>query len=113
MKKVIALILAIITAFSVCVVAFAEDKAPAENTTSVTEATEEQFNPMDLPAWLIPVALKVGKIALKIAKVFVKIAMAFGLIKTSDIVEKITDFINGLQKPETKPNDTLPAAAAA
>lgn len=112
MKKVIALILAIITAFSVCVVAFAADEAPAE-TTAAVETTEEQFNPMDLPAWLIPVALKVGKIALKIAKVFVKIGMAFGLIKTSDIVAKITDFINGLQKPETKPETTSTAAAAA
>ena len=66
MKKVIALVLAIIMTFSIGVVAFAEDEAPAEPTTVVEETTEEQFDPMKLPAWLIPVALKLGKIALKL-----------------------------------------------
>ncbi len=112
MKKVIALILAIITAFSVCVVAFAADEAPAE-TAAAVEATEEEFNPMDLPVWLIPVALKVGKIALKLAKVFVKIAAAFGIIDTGDIIAKITDFINGIQKPDTTPETTTTTTAAA
>ena len=67
---------------------------------------------MDLPVWLIPVALKVGKIALKIAKVFVKIATIFGIIDSGDIVEKITDFINGLQKPDTTPETTTAVVAA-
>ena len=39
MKKVIALVLAIIMTFSIGVVAFAEDEAPAEPTTVVEETT--------------------------------------------------------------------------
>lgn len=112
MKKVIALVLAIIMTFSIGVVAFAEDEAPAEPATTVEESTEEQFNPMDLPVWIIPVALKLGKIALKLAKVFVKIATVFGIIDSGDIVEKITDFINGLQNPETTPETTAAAVVA-
>lgn len=112
MKKVIALILAIIMTLSIGVVAFAADETPAEPTTTATETGDEEFNPMDLPAWLIPVALKLGKIALKIAKVFVKIATAFGIINSGDIIEKITDFINGIQKPDTKPEATTAPQAA-
>ena len=112
MKKVIALVLAIIMTFSIGVVAFAEDEAPAEPTTVVEETTEEQFDPMKLPAWLIPVALKVGKIALKIAKVFVKIATIFGIIDSGDLVEKITSFIDGLQKPDTTPETATKVVAA-
>lgn len=112
MKKVIALVLAIIMTFSIGVVAFAEDEAPAEPTTVVEETTEEQFDPMKLPAWLIPVALKLGKIALKLAKVFVKIATVFGIIDSGDLVEKITSFIEGLQKPETTPETATTVVAA-
>ena len=112
MKKVIALVLAIIMTFSIGVVAFAEDEAPAEPTTVVEEATEEQFDPMKLPAWLIPVALKLGKIALKLAKVFVKIATVFGILDSGDLVEKITSFIEGLQKPETTPETATTVVAA-
>ena len=112
MKKVIALVLAIIMTLSIGVVAFAADEAPAEPATTVEETTEEQFDPMKLPAWLIPVALKLGKIALKLAKVFVKIATVFGIIDSGDLVAKITDFINGLQKPDTTPETTTAVVAA-
>ena len=112
MKKVIALVLAIILTFSIGVVAFAEDEAPAEPTTVVEETTEEQFDPMKLPAWLIPVALKLGKIALKLAKVFAKIATIFGILDSGDLVEKITSFIEGLQKPETAPETATTVVAA-
>ena len=112
MKKVIALVLAIIMTFSIGVVAFAEDEAPAEPTTVVEETTEEQFDLMKLPAWLIPVALKVAKIALKLAKVFVKIATIFGILDSGDLVEKITSFIDGLQKPDTTPETATKVVAA-
>ena len=112
MKKVIALVLAIIMTFSIGVVAFAEDEAPAEPTTVVEETTEEQFDPMKLPAWLIPVALKLGKIALKLAKVFVKIVTVFVIIDSSDLVANIPDFISGLQKPETTPETATTVVAA-
>lgn len=111
MKKVIALVLAMIMLFSTGMVAFAADaEAPAEPTTA---ASEEEFNPMDLPAWMIPVALKLGKIALKIAKVFVKIATIFGIVDKGDLVNKITDFINGLVKPGDSEPTTAPAAQVA
>lgn len=112
MKKVIALVLAMIMLFSTGMVAFAADaEAPAEPTTAASE--EEEFNPMDLPAWTIPVALKLGKIALKIAKVFVKIATIFGIVDKGDLVNKITDFINGLVKPGDSEPTTAPAAQVA
>lgn len=113
MKKVIALVLAMIMLFSTGMVAFAADaEAPAEGTTAASDA-DDSFDPMDLPAWMIPVALKLAKVALKLAKVFVKIASAFGIISSSDIVNKITDFINSLVNPSDPEPTTAPAAQAA
>ncbi len=111
MKKVIALVLAMIMLFSTGMVAFAAE-APAEQTTAASDS-EDSFDPMDLPAWMIPVALKLGKIALKLAKVFVKIGTIFGIIDKGDLVNKITDFINSLIKPGDQEPTTAPAAQAA
>lgn len=113
MKKVIALVLAMIMLFSTGMVAFAAD-AEAPAATTAASDNEETFNPMDLPAWMIPVALKVAKIALKLAKVFVKIAAAFGIVDKGELIGKITDFINGLIKGDkpTVPETTTVVAAA-
>ena len=113
MKKVIALVLAMIMLFSTGMVAFAADaEVPAEPTTAASDS-EDSFDPMDLPAWMIPVALKLGKIALKIAKVFVKIATIFGIVDKGDLVNKITDFINGLVNSGNEEPSTEPAAQLA
>lgn len=111
MKKVIAVVLAMIMVLSTGIVAFAADveETPAE-TTVVDENTEENFEFTDLPAWMIPVMLKLAKVALKLAKAFVKIGAIVGIIDTGDLVQKITDFINSLVN---KPGDTEPTTAPA
>ena len=67
MKKIIALLLALIMTFSVATVAFAEDVTdePAEETilTDVKEFLGEYEWILDLPAGVIPPALKLAKIA--------------------------------------------------
>ena len=85
MKKIIALLLALIMTFSVATVAFATEG----ETTDI--ATEEKASDqvadflgeyewiLDLPAGSILPALKVAKIALKFVKVYVKICNAFNL----------------------------------
>ncbi|MDO4381115.1 MAG: hypothetical protein Q4D20_09605 [Clostridia bacterium] len=111
MKKVIALVLAMIMLFSTGMVAFAAD-VPAEGTTAASDA-DDSFDPMDLPAWMVPVALKLAKVALKLAKVFVKIATIFGIVDKGDLVNKITDFINSIVKPggDAEVSTTAPLAA--
>lgn len=112
MKKVISIVLAMVMLFSTGVVAFAADaEAPAGETTTVAdENTEESFDFSNLPAWMIPVMLKVAKIALKLAKAFVKVGTVIGIIDTGDLVQKITDFINGLVN---NPGDAEPTTAPA
>ena len=84
MKKIIALLLALIMTFSVATVAFAEGEVteePAEETilTDVEEFLGEYKWILDLPAGVISPALKLAKIALKFIKVYVKICKVFGL----------------------------------
>lgn len=83
MKKIIALLLALIMTFSVATVAFAEEvtEEPAEETilTDVEEFLGEYKWILDLPAGIISPALKLAKIALKFIKVYVKICNVFGL----------------------------------
>lgn len=102
MKKVIAIVLAMVMLFSTGIVAFAEDTAePSEevSTTAPEEITDaedgEGFDFLDLPFWTVPAGLKVAKILLKIAKVFYKVAAAFGIVDTGDIIGALTDLING------------------
>lgn len=109
MKKLLALVLALLMAFSACVVAFAADaEAPAEETTAAAE--DEGFDPMDIPAWTIGPGLKVAKIALKLAKVFLKIALIFN---ATGVAEKIQEFIKNLlpEEPAEEPATTAPANA--
>ena len=72
---------------------------------------------MDKLLYAVPVVSVVGLLfalflALKLAKVFVKIATVFGIIDSGDLVAKITDFISGLQKPDTTPETTTAVVAA-
>lgn len=111
MKKVIAVVLAMIMLFSTGMVAFAAD-VPADSTT-VADDSGDSFDPMDLPAWIVPVALKLAKVALKLAKVFVKLGTIFGIIDKGDLVNQITDFINSIVKPGGEEPSTTAAAQAA
>lgn len=109
MKKLLALVLALLMAFSACVVAFAADaEAPAEVETTAA-AEDEGFDPMDIPAWTIGPGLKVAKIFLKLAKVFLKIALIFN---AQGVIEKLQEFINGIEKPDGETETTAAAQLA-
>lgn len=119
MKKFLALVLAIIMAFSVVTVAFATDaQAPEADTTTTApsdEATGEAGSLdwlLDLPVWTLKPGSKILKIALKLVKAFVKVAMAFGIIDAGDIIDQIMGIVNGNGGDDTTGGDettTVPA----
>lgn len=138
MKKIIALLLAMVMLFSVATVAFAEDAADttttqvADDSTTVEgeETTEEE--PLlgeydwilDLPFWTVGPAFKLAKIALKLVKVFFKLALVFGIIDSEAVMDQvigaIVDLIESSQQgaegettePTTAPPETTVSAAA-
>jgi hypothetical protein len=112
MKKIIALLLALMMTFSVATVAFAtEAEAPAEDTetTAPVETPEEdkkisdQLGEMlgeyekllDLPFGVVGPALKIAKIALKFLKVYLKICDVFHLDPV-DTAYAIFDYVSGV-----------------
>ena len=131
MKKIIALLLALIMTFSMGTVAFAEGEAEGGDETVVTpppseggegeseaagdgeEAEEGELDwLLDLPFWTVKPAAKVAKIALKLVKVFVKLAIIFGIVDTDDIIGQIEDLITGAtggeEAPETEETPVAP-----
>ena len=124
MKKIIALLLALMMTFSVATVAFAtEAEAPeADTETTAPEASEEdkpvsdQLDEMlgeydwilDLPAESILPALKIAKILLKFLKVYVKICDAFGL----DPIETGKFLFDYIAKVVEENKDKLPGGDA-
>ena len=129
MKKVIALILALIMTFSMGTVAFAEGdvteapetNAPVEGGDEAAdeeEAAEEEKDSLlgeydwilDLPFGTVKPALKIAKIVLKLAKVYVKLGVIFGFVDKDALMEQVYDFIGGLIGSEEAPEaDTTPA----
>ena len=93
MKKIIALLLALIMTFSVATVAFAEDAVTEPETTVAAPDNSEEVDVMgtiegflgtyswilDLPFGVVPPALKLAKVALKFLKVYLKICGVFNL----------------------------------
>ncbi len=127
MKKIIALLLALIMTFSVATVAFAEGEAttePEKEETILTDVEEflgEYKWILDLPAGVIPPALKLAKLAFKFIKVYVKICGVFGLdpIETAkgifEFVQEQADKYEeskGENTETTEPTTEAPAAAA-
>lgn len=133
MKKIIALLLALIMTFSVATVAFATEgtevtppateettpEAPEEGEESVVDSIEEMLGEyawiLDLPFETVKPALKVAKIALKLVLVYVKICRAFNLDPT-ETAQKIFEFVGGLTEGEEAPQEPTetpePAPAA-
>lgn len=107
MKKLIALVLALIMAFSACVVAFAADAEAPETGTTVAAEEEEGFDPMDIPAWTIGPGLKIAKIFAKLAKVVLKLAL---ILKATGLADLLQSFIDKTEEPA--PDDTAPEDSA-
>ncbi len=132
MKKVIALLLALIMTFSVATVAFAtegevapeapetETTTPEEGETDVMGSIEDFLGEydwiLDLPFGTVKPALKVAKIALKLVLVYVKICDVFGLdpMETAQGIFEYISEVAEQYKPETEaPETEAPEAAPA
>ena len=120
MKKIIALLLALIMTFSVGTLAFAEDatvEEPAADKTVIEQAEEllgEYSWILDLPAGTILPALKIAKIALKFVKVYFKLSELVGNIPdgVADQLEQIIkDTIEKAEQESAEAETTAPAAA--
>lgn len=109
MKKVLSVLLAIVMMFTVMSVAFAEDTAASDETTTVAadeETTGEDgaFNVDEIPVWVLKVGPKFAKVILKIVSIFVKIAFKLGLIDSEAIIDQISSAL-----ASTAPATTAPA----
>ncbi len=111
MKKIIALLLALVMTFSVATMAFAADEtatAPEAGTeTEVPEGDLAGFEwLLDLPLWTAKPLLTIAKIALKFVKVYLKISAVFNNIPdevVDGIEQAIKNIIENTEKPETAP----------
>ena len=127
MKKIIALLLALIMTFSVSTVAFATDAEVTPDTeTTAPEGEADVMDTiegflgeydwiLDLPFETVKPALKVAKIALKLVLVYVKICNAFNL-DPMETAKGIFEYISKVaeeykaENPEVDPEAT-PAIA--
>jgi hypothetical protein len=131
MKKIIALLLALVMTFSVATVAFAADDVADDATTTTAPAEGENTEDgafdiddidlgefswlLDLPLWTAKPLLKVAKIALKFVKVYFKLSELVGNIPdgVADQLEQIIkDTIAKAEQDSAEPETTTAAAIA-
>lgn len=129
MKKIIALLLALLMTFSVATVAFAADDVVADESTTAPaegEETTDEENALgidlgefswilDLPLWTAKPLLKVAKIALKFVKIYFKFSELIGNIPdgVADQLEQIIkDTIEKAEQESAEPEATTAAAIA-
>ena len=119
MKKIIALLLALIMTFSVATVAFATE-AEAGDTPVVEDATDAKLKEMlgeyawilDVPASAIAPALKLAMFVLKIAKIYIKICGVFNLDPVAT-AGKLVEFVKAQLDKYAPAPETAPAAVLA
>ena len=123
MKKIIALLLTLVMAFSLASVAFATEgdvalpEAPeTEENGSLADTAEDLLGEyswiLDLPSGSLIPAFKIAKIALKFLKVYVKICDAFGL-DPMETGKFLFDYIGGVieDNKDKLPEINVPALA--
>lgn len=114
MKKIIALLLALIMTFSMGTVAFAEGETAddSQEIETIEPGSDEEAEDsllgeydwiLDLPFGTVKPALKIAKIVLKLAKVYVKLGFVFGFIDKEAFMQQVYDFIGGLIGSEEIP----------
>ena len=108
MKKIIALLLALIMTFSVATIAFAEGEEAVEKD-ELAEMLGEYAWILDVPAGTIAPALKVAMFALKLAKIYIKFCNLFNLDPTTT-AGKLVDFAK-VQIEKYGEANTAPAIA--
>jgi len=107
MKKLLALLLALLMVFSVATIALAaDDETPADPaTTSEEPAADEEnadgegFDIMNIQLWQAKFGLKVGKILLKLVKAVVKVLVALRIVDKNEIAQTIINLF-GLEGAE-------------
>ena len=108
MKKLIALVLALLMTFSMASFAFAEDatvEVPAEGESTEIDLGEFSWL-LDLPLWTVGPGLKIAKIALKFVKIYLKLSSLVGNIPeevANEIERVILETIEKAQQAETAP----------
>ena len=129
MKKLIAVLLAVLMMFSVVTVAFAEGEA---DDTTTTAAAEENSNAAldsiiklligdgsieNMPVGTAKAGLKIAKVFLKLAKAFIKVGDALGLIDGDkiflDLVNNVAGMFNTGEEEAPAPEGTAAADPAA
>ena len=124
MKKIISLLLALLMAFSVVTVAFAEGDTTVdlpeisedngdkeEGVESIIDLGEYQWI-LDLPFWTVKPALKFAKIAFKLVSVYLKVGKIFGVVEQDmdDIIlGAISDLIDSSLNSENADDSTTDA----
>ena len=130
MKKLIALLLAVLMMFSVVTVAFAEGEP--DDTTTTAAAEEENSNAAlesiiklligdgsieNMPIGTAKAGLKIAKIFLKLAKAFIKVGDALGFIDGDkiflDLVNSVAGQFNTGDEEAPAPENTTAADPAA
>lgn len=122
MKKIISLLLALLMAFSVVTVAFAESDTtvdlPEISEDNGTEGEGEESSIdlgeyqwiLDLPFWTVKPALKFAKIAFKLVSVYLKVGKIFGVVEQDmdDIIlGAISDLIDSSLNSENAEDTTV------
>ena len=132
MKKLIAVLLAVLMMFSVVTVAFAEGEADDTTTTTAAAAEEENSNAAldsiiklligdgsieNMPVGTAKAGLKIAKVFLKLAKAFIKVGDALGFIDGDkiflDLVNNVAGMFNTGDEEAPAPADTAAADPAA